>query len=361
MCRWFAYISPTEPCLLEDVLITPKNSLVKQVHDHFLPGLIHHNPKALERSPDELVKLRNSVNNIDGFGVAWYTSSSADFEQGDSGKSADGTLKQGLRPAYYKTITPPINDLNFRSICANTETRVCFAHIRAASGSPIVHVNNHPFVFGRHTCMHNGVISSFSEIARAMCNKMSSAAYTGMLGNVDSVHLFALYMTYLTKGGDKDSFEKEYSVQEMATALHDAVATTINLQNEVLGDKRTPNSLNLCVTDGIKLVAYRFRNHVTQEPPSLYYSTKAGTTLNRKYPDHPDGLNIQDDAHRFSREKHGKHVIVSSEPSTYHAADWHLIGKNQILMADHNGVRLGDIPYDQKWDAYDPQEDGPRK
>jgi glutamine amidotransferase len=37
MCRWFAYISPTEPCLLEDVLVTPKHSLAKQVHEHYLP------------------------------------------------------------------------------------------------------------------------------------------------------------------------------------------------------------------------------------------------------------------------------------------------------------------------------------
>lgn len=34
---WFAYISPTEPCLLEDVLVTPKHSLAKQVSEHYLP------------------------------------------------------------------------------------------------------------------------------------------------------------------------------------------------------------------------------------------------------------------------------------------------------------------------------------
>ena len=70
MCRWFAYISPTEPCLLEDVLITPKHSLVKQVHDHYLPGLIAHNPRDLGK--DTLIQARNSANNIDGLGVAWY-------------------------------------------------------------------------------------------------------------------------------------------------------------------------------------------------------------------------------------------------------------------------------------------------
>lgn len=66
------------------------------------------------------------------------------------GESSDGTPKEGLRPALYRTIQPPLNDMNFRSICANTETRVLFAHIRAASGGAIATVNNHPFVFGRH-------------------------------------------------------------------------------------------------------------------------------------------------------------------------------------------------------------------
>ena len=33
----------------------------------------------------------------------------------------------------YKTVQPPINDMNFRSICANTETRVVFAHVRTSS------------------------------------------------------------------------------------------------------------------------------------------------------------------------------------------------------------------------------------
>ncbi|KAK5081759.1 hypothetical protein LTR05_007896 [Lithohypha guttulata] len=347
-----------QPCLLEDVLISPQHSLVKQVHEHFLPGLIPHDPKDLEDCPDNLVKLRNSAYNIDGFGVAWYTSSAADFEQGDTGQSSDGMFKEGLRPAFYKTVTPPINDLNFRSICANTETRVCFAHIRAASGTPIVQTNNHPFVFGRHTCMHNGVITSFPAIRRAMLMKMSDAAHATMVGTTDSEHIFALYITYLTQNGDRSSFEKTYTVHEMAAALHDAVATVIGLQIELLGTKVTPNSLNLCVTDGIKLVAYRFRNHSTQEPPSLYYSTKAGTTLNRKYPDHPDGANIQDDANRIPRDKHGKHLIVASEPTTYREADWHLIGKNQLLMADEQGgVRLADIPYDQAWNAIDPTVD----
>lgn len=181
----------------------------------------------------------------------------------------------------------------------------------------------------------------------------------------------ALYMTYLTRGGDAKTFDKEYSAQEMAEAMHRTVATIVGLQHKILGDRKKPNSLNLCATDGVKLVAYRFRNHRTSQPPSLYYSTKvpqvlihlpcsqltlsqAGTTLNRKYPDNADGADRAGREVGIPEELHGRHLIVASEPSTYCETDWELIGKNQFLLAGPNGVfEVGDAPYGLGWDAED--------
>jgi glutamine amidotransferase len=178
-------------------------------------------------------------------------------------------------------------------------------------------------------------------------------------------------MTYLTRGGDAKSFDKEYSAQEMVEAMHRAVATIVGLQHKILGDRKRPNSLNLCATDGVKLVAYRFRNHRTSQPPSLYYSTKvrtvilglcrtqltsyqAGTTLNRKYPDNADGANHAGREVGIPEELHGSHLIVASEPSTYCDSDWELIGKNQFLLAGPNGAfEVGDAPYGLGWDAED--------
>lgn len=206
-CSWFAYISATEPCLLEDVLIHPKHSLANQVHDHYLPRVSTTSPSEhvfgsnapfqllphdATPSEEQDAKARNMLFNIDGLGVAWYTSSNSDFERGNtvsyfpsvsrcqreadhdgSGSKSGRSTERGfatcavrrlisplaspevpadhvIRPHRYKTIQPPMNDMNFRSICANTETRVCFGHIRAASSTAITPVNNHPFVFGRH-------------------------------------------------------------------------------------------------------------------------------------------------------------------------------------------------------------------
>ena len=98
---WFAYVSKTEPCLLEDVLVTPKHSLVKQVSEHFLPKLLPHEHG--EQEEDDM-KARNVVNNFDGLGVVWYTSSNADFERGNTGESSDGTQKE------VRTSVPPFSE-----------------------------------------------------------------------------------------------------------------------------------------------------------------------------------------------------------------------------------------------------------
>ena len=347
MCRWFAYISPIEPCLLSDVLINPANAISKQCSEHYLPQLLPHGEETdLQDSTDPLMKMRNSLLNMDGLGIAWYTKASEDYVKG-----IDGT-----RPALYKSQSPPINDFNFRSLCANTESYCLFAHIRATSGSVVTQVNSHPFVFGRHTFMHNGAISNFTNIRREMTDLFSYDAYCNVLGSTDSEHAAALYITYLTGGGTKDTWEKAYPLEEMHRAITKTVLTIMDLQQKILGDKATPNSLNFCATDGKKLVAIRFRNHATQQPPSLYWSEFAGRTLNQKFPGHPDGADkVNEMATKGDDEKIGKHTIVASEPTTHDEAEWHLIKKNCALTVDEQGTETEvPIEYEAKLNAVDP-------
>ena len=87
----------------------------------------------------------------------------------------------------------------------------------------------------------------------------------------------------------------------------------------------------MAVSDGDKLVCMRVRNHDTEQPPSLYFSTTAGVTLNSKFPDRPDGTENKDAVKQA--HEHGKHVVVASEPSTYKAEEWKLIEKNHLLVS----------------------------
>ena len=155
-------------------------------------------------------------------------------------------------------------------------------------------------------------------------------------------------------------WEAHHTPQQMRDALSKTIATIITLQHSVLGPQAAePNDLNVAVTDGVSLVASRFRNHPSEQPPSLYYSTAAGVTLNRQFPDHPDGAKgpygsgkgksangkeaargaqgHNPHAKRHAKE-HGTHLIVASEPTTYKDDEWTLIEKNRCLVVGSAGL-----------------------
>jgi len=129
--------------------------------------------------------------------------------------------------------------------------------------------------------------------------------------------------------------------------MEKAINTISDIQKKVLNAeqlKTCASSLNLATTDGSKLVVIRFRNHETEQPPSLYVSTVAGVTLNRKYPDHPDDGVTNTRKNLHDEKEHGKHVIIASEPSTYKQEDWKLIPKNVFLMVDEQ-MNIHEQPY----------------
>jgi glutamine amidotransferase len=354
MCRWFAYISASEECLLEDVLITPNHSLCKQVNANFLPGLESYNSDPVQGQLE--LATRNRYLNVDGIGVAWYTPTRAAY-----------TPLEGPRPTLYKSAQPPLNDLNFRSIAQHTASRCLFAHIRAATSTPVVTVNNHPFAFGRHIIMHNGSISAFEQIARGVSEKMHHDAHAAMGGRTDSEHFAALYMTHLAKhtkkpggGHGASAWEEGYTAPEMKAALIATLEDVFTLQQKLLPEL-PGNSLNVAVTDGDSMVAMRVRNHVSEEPPSLYYSTEAGVSLNSKYPgsaygdDNPDWAPDAD--WTKNPEDYPPHVIVASEPSTRVAeapkvedtGPWKLIGKNTCVLVERGVPWVEEMNYDAKF------------
>lgn len=194
-----------------------------------------------------------------------------------------------------------------------------------------------------------------------MTDLMSFDAYCNVFGSTDSEHAAALYMTNLTKGAGKESWDKTYPLKDMFEALRKTVIQILELQNGKLGAANTPNSLNFCTTDGTKLVAIRFRNHAMQQPPSLYWSEFAGRTLNTKYPGNPDSKELlNEEATLGEDERIGKHTIVASEPTTYDEGEWHLINKNCALLVDEEGTETEvAIEYDANLNAKDPKFDGP--
>jgi glutamine amidotransferase len=188
---------------------------------------------------------------------------------------------------------------------------------------------------------------------------MSYDAYCNILGSTDSEHAAALYMTNLTSHAGKESWQETYPLEKMLSAMTKTVVEIMELQKKNLGPKHRPNSLNFCTTDGDKMVAIRFRNHATQQPPSLYWSEFAGKHLNMKYPGHPDSPDILNEyATKGEEERIGKHTIIASEPTTYDEKEWHLIGRNCALTVDEKGVET-EVPveYHEELNAEDPDNE----
>lgn len=204
----------------------------------------------------------------------------------------------------------------------------------------------------RRSFMHNGTAANFIDIRRQLCGLLDRDSFANVIGSSDSEHMAALYMSILTRKEGRPSWEKAYPLENMLTALFEMVGTVIDLQKEALDKDARPSSLNFAVTDGEKLICVRFRNSKTQQPPSLYWSTTAGQTLNRKYPDDPQG-NKSPGATKDA-EGHGKHIIVASEPTTYKDKEWHLIDRNCYVAVGKSGeVEHRAVPYKKDWDLED--------
>lgn len=213
---------------------------------------------------------RNIVVNGDGFGIAWYDS---DVES--------------TEPCALKFITPAWSNGNLRDISATIRSSLMFGHVRAASDSahhdelnPMIvsYENCHPFKYSCWTFMHNGAVPAFNRIKLFLLNMLPTELFLFIKGTTDSEHLFALFLHIL--GPNKRHKGYELSIEELISALETLISTICQLCKyaNIAGSC----SLNICITNGVHVIASRFRGNaydiVSDEPPSLYYS--AGVEYN---------------------------------------------------------------------------------
>ncbi len=155
-----------------------------------------------------------------------------------------------------------------------------------------------------------------------------------ILGTTDSEHIAALYFFNLC--GEDGDWTSIYPIDKMAETMTKTISQLEEMKStaEKKAGKSENNALNLLVSSGVSLVALRYASPPDREPPSLYYSTTAGATLNRKFKGHPDegkpGAELSEGTK--AKEEHGKHVIVGSEPNTFNADEWELIGRSETVV-----------------------------
>ena len=243
MCRLAAYIGP--PRSLHELWLAPPHNLVVQSY-----------------APRE---MNGAILNADGFGMAWYT-------------------ERDASPALYRSVLPLWSDENVARMAPHLVSGCALANVRSATpGMGVQTTNVSPFVRGRWSFTHNGLVRSWKTLARKVRAVLDDAQYAAIEGSTDSEHVFALVMTHLAR----DESDPPAAVRGATREL------------EALADGAL---LNFVLTDGRWLVAVR--HAVGDEAPSLYRRAREG------------GVELASerlDAHGWESVERGSMLIVTPE------------------------------------------------
>lgn len=214
MCRWLTYKGP--PIYLEDLLYTPKHSLIDQ------------SLNALEAK---------TGTNGDGFGIGWY--------------------RERAEPGVYREVMPAWNDANLRSLAHQIRAGAFFAHVRASTGTATSRQNCHPFSYGQWLFMHNGQIGHYSRVRRHLENLIPDALYDHREGTTDSEAVFLIMVA-------------EGLADDPVGALRRSITHVTGAMAEV--GIRTPFRFTSTISDGERFYAIRFSTD--DAAPSLYFSNR---------------------------------------------------------------------------------------
>src|SRR5438445_4685945 len=258
MCRWIAYRG--EPSPLSSNCTAPVHSLVVQ------------SQRSLEST---------AATNGDGFGMGWYG--------------------EHPEPGLYREVRPAWSDENLRYLCRHIHSHLYFAHVRAATGTPITRPNCHPFACGRWLFMHNGVIGNWGRLRGRVEGLIPDQFYGSRVGTTDSE---AVFLAILGAGGDRDPIGATTLI--LAT-LTDMVTTK---------DYREPLRFTAALANGRDLFAFRYS--ANDNANTLYY-----------------------------REA-GDNVVIVSEPLDGDRAHWKPVPPGHLIAA-RAGAPVAREPFLAEW------------
>jgi len=163
---------------------------------------------------------------------------------------------------------------------------------------------------------------------------MAQECYTMIEGTTDSEHFGALFVDCLPDNNPN----ADHTVEELRNAMLKTICIITSALVTKGGNDELYSSLNFAVTDGKSVIATRFRNHETQDPPSLYY------TLASEFSCVDGEVKIAP----CVCDQNCNAVIIASEPLTFSQKCWKLVPKNHMLIVDENNkLTTEQIGYDK--------------
>ncbi|CAK9780180.1 N-terminal nucleophile aminohydrolase [Cutaneotrichosporon oleaginosum] len=240
------------------------------------------------------------------------------------------------KPCIFKSISPAWSNANLTRLAEKLRSHLVFAHVRASTmaGAPSED-NCHPWIFDRLMWMHNGEISDFPKIKRALQASLPEELFLYPSGYTDSEWAFMVFLSML-----KDPHARSFTHVE----LREAMMKTIQFINKLCKDAGVsgPSLMNYVVTDGHTVVATRYISSRTQEASSLFFSS--GTSFDEYEPN--AGL------YRMTKaDKRERIIMIASEPLTFERADWVEVKTNMMIVITPK-MNLLQIPIiDEYWVA----------
>jgi len=181
--------------------------------------------------------------------------------------------------------------------------------------------------------MHNGGIPQFRKIKRSLLNMLSDECFQGITGSTDSEHIFALFLNFLPNR------DEQISIEVFIAAVEKTISSVLDLCE--MHNVHSASSLNLVFSDGINIIATRYRSG-DQTPPSLYYNYGSGFACK--------------DGHFLSTQpEQANEIVISSAPLSREEEEeddanqqggdigqWILMPQNHMLVCvgDHHDISI---------------------
>ena len=259
MCRWLAYYG--DPIPIELVLFGPQHSLIDQsLHS----------------------RMGATTTNGDGFGIGWYAGPDD-------------------MPGLYRSVHPAWNDRNLHELAAHVSASVFFAHIRAATGTPVQETNSHPFRHGRWLFMHNGAVREFPTVRRDLMLAIDPSLFPSLEGSADSEVLFYLALTFGLEDDPVTALERMAGFVEEVGESHGV---------------EHPLMMSVAATNGREIVAARYSSE--HDSRTLFFSTDA-RALREQHPEVAALQQLSDEAR-----------AIVSEPLGDLSGAWNVVPESSI-------------------------------
>jgi predicted glutamine amidotransferase len=245
MCRWIGYFG--SPLRMAELVYNPTHSLIEQ---------------------SRAARLTTHVTNADGFGLGWYGTSAL--------------------PGVYRSVSPAWSDRNLQELCAQIESPLFLAHIRASTGTPVQQTNCHPFRHDRWLFVHNGFVADYDHLRRDLVLAVDPRLFAHVEGTTDSELLFFLALTFGLEDEPLPALERMAGFVEATARRHDVAE---------------PLQMTVGVSDGERLYAVRYASGQLQAN-SLYVSNDA-RDVRLLYPEDERFRHLSDEARAVVSEPLG--------------------------------------------------------